>query len=1347
MVTKRGETRTVNSAETTVAAALPSQIQSITPRDLITWRKTSEQRHDEIDVSFLLQYYKQPETIAPITKSIHQCAKESNVSVEFVVNADDRTEKEEWFKILTEPNDYIVFSPNIHEIRSYNRLAGFARGDVLIFLQDDDLFPNDCGWLASLYQSFTSFDHLAIVGFQVGHRLPYHYFEEEMYDTFNHETYDVGHTEYSDPASGVRLEFVGTVDLGPMAVRRSHFHDIGQFNEEYSQRGGPGPGLGIELCARAWMRNFSVALIEGGKSWRYRYVVGGTHKNDQVRAVFTRQNDQNMDNYKRLWGPHFAGIADRIRAANRQLSPMPATEIHPVGEGLVAACTRNHTEAVQAMLERASPGDLMFRDFRAFRQLCKNGNLELVRRFLGILGIHASKAATALHSAGFVAAAAHGHLELAKLLLQHGADVHATDDMAFQGASGYGSVEIMEWLYGQDADVRQGVQPALRNCALASLQWFTDKGVLLNSLKHPDETIRAVRQASGCEDPTVLEHVLHAIGGPQADVHPRTLHWGLVEAAKRGHLATAQMLVAKGADVHFNVEEPLRTAASWGHVAVAQFLLHRGANPARSFDPEEMRFVEQLRESARSTDTGMVEVSEPQLGLPEGRTPAADDMLGESALATEKVTLPEEWLRELMEAARRNDSDAVLAVVAERLAISPRPHSAAPATAEEMAATEDVAESGARDAGSAEAAESDALGMAPRNARLEEPAGAGVAEVIPLDRDTGGPSGSGSADSAGAGAALPAADLAEPAGLVAVGAAPPGAGLAELAEAEVPDAEEREAAVSVTTKSAANDSEAYSSEVEPAEPILESDAVSSGLSEKQEAPTWRSRSNSAVEEQDVVAGHGTERSAMPAEFDSRPSEFARMPEATLTMEPTHRVAAETVLTENSDEQAEMGSSKSDKEAGETPELAEQELQSLLETLGAGAGPGHVADAIREALVEAASGGKIGLVRHVVSAHFKAVEGDALKLAMKQAVAAHHIEIASLLHARGADPAVLEHDPVLAARYFLGDDAYHLKEPVALKQNVLNLGDLQKALIQGLPQRHVGKVLRIKINHSKAGFFAYFVFAVNQLLVAQQLGLRSYVHFGQLSGDGANLYYDVARGENMWEYYFEPVSEASYVNTPIEDILELDSGALWYVHQDMESSVHAYPYGVYAPLRCQPYDPSWWWRNRHTANEVISKYVVVKAHVLERVERFWNAEFATCPSVLGVHLRGTDKNVVIGGHIVEPEDYFPAIDRFLKQHPRSCLYVATDSEKFRVIMADKYKGTVVFYRALRSEMNVFLDTSIEDNYRKGEDALVESLVLSKCNGLIKPFSALSEAAVYFNLSLHNETYDIQFSKPC
>eukprot|EP00854_Cymbomonas_tetramitiformis_P018162 gene18162-21638_t len=552
MVTKRGETRTVNSAETTVAAALPSQIQSITPRDLITWRKTSEQRHDEIDVSFLLQYYKQPETIAPITKSIHQCAKESNVSVEFVVNADDRTEKEEWFKILTEPNDYIVFSPNIHEIRSYNRLAGFARGDVLIFLQDDDLFPNDCGWLASLYQSFTSFDHLAIVGFQVGHRLPYHYFEEEMYDTFNHETYDVGHTEYSDPASGVRLEFVGTVDLGPMAVRRSHFHDIGQFNEEYSQRGGPGPGLGIELCARAWMRNFSVALIEGGKSWRYRYVVGGTHKNDQtchgayeyevsegvqtchgayeyemfegaelggddlcggcranpreaeggqVRAVFTRQNDQNMDNYKRLWGPHFAGIADRIRAANRQLSPMPATEIHPVGEGLVAACTRNHTEAVQAMLERASPGDLMFRDFRAFRQLCKNGNLELVRRFLGILGIHASKAATALHSAGFVAAAAHGHLELAKLLLQHGADVHATDDMAFQGASGYGSVEIMEWLYGQDADGDAG---------------------------------------SG-----------------QADVHPRTLHWGLVEAAKRGHLATAQMLVAKGADVHFNVEEPL----------------------------------------------------------------------------------------------------------------------------------------------------------------------------------------------------------------------------------------------------------------------------------------------------------------------------------------------------------------------------------------------------------------------------------------------------------------------------------------------------------------------------------------------------------------------------------------------------------------------------------------------------------------------------------------------------------------------------------------------------------------------------------------------------------------------
>ena len=49
-----------------------------------------------------------------------------------------------------------VFSANIHEIRSYNRLAHLARKDVLVLLGDDDFFPteNKCQRIGDLILLF-----------------------------------------------------------------------------------------------------------------------------------------------------------------------------------------------------------------------------------------------------------------------------------------------------------------------------------------------------------------------------------------------------------------------------------------------------------------------------------------------------------------------------------------------------------------------------------------------------------------------------------------------------------------------------------------------------------------------------------------------------------------------------------------------------------------------------------------------------------------------------------------------------------------------------------------------------------------------------------------------------------------------------------------------------------------------------------------------------------------------------------------------------------------------------------------------------------------------------------------
>ena len=90
-----------------------------------------------------------------------------------------------------------------------------------------------------------------------------------------------------------------------------------------------------------------------------------------------------------------------------------------------------------------------------------------------------------------------------------------------------------------------------------------------------------------------------------------------------------------------------------------------------------------------------------------------------------------------------------------------------------------------------------------------------------------------------------------------------------------------------------------------------------------------------------------------------------------------------------------------------------------------------------------------------------------------------------------------------------------------------------------------------------------------------------------------------------------------------------------------------------------------------------------------------------------------------------------------------LLLATDSPSFLAQMRATYGERIVVYDALRSERNAFADKRVADNYKKGEDALVDALLLSCANYLIKPASALSEFSVYFNEPLHNHTYELQY----
>ena len=67
----------------------------------------------------------------------------------------------------------VLRSPNIHEIRAYNLLSMRARGEYLLFLQDDDLPPASGRWLSDALAAFAALPTLGLLGLLTGGSEPW----------------------------------------------------------------------------------------------------------------------------------------------------------------------------------------------------------------------------------------------------------------------------------------------------------------------------------------------------------------------------------------------------------------------------------------------------------------------------------------------------------------------------------------------------------------------------------------------------------------------------------------------------------------------------------------------------------------------------------------------------------------------------------------------------------------------------------------------------------------------------------------------------------------------------------------------------------------------------------------------------------------------------------------------------------------------------------------------------------------------------------------------------------------------------------------------------------------------
>ena len=293
-----------------------------------------------------------------------------------------------------------------------------------------------------------------------------------------------------------------------------------------------------------------------------------------------------------------------------------------------------------------------------------------------------------------------------------------------------------------------------------------------------------------------------------------------------------------------------------------------------------------------------------------------------------------------------------------------------------------------------------------------------------------------------------------------------------------------------------------------------------------------------------------------------------------------------------------------------------------------------------------------------------------------------------------------------------------------------------------------RYLVANINHSHAGFFSYVTFALNHIIYANRHAMEPVVHFGPWSHDGPNAFFDASRGSNMWDYYFEPVGQYTYGQIEnrladdndaltSEDVVRLTKDQLRLLHAHDLDSVYTYPYGIQVPLFEQQSD--WYERQRARARDLVDAHIRIKPHIERTVSSFVSDSFRGRP-VLGVHMRGTDKGAAHSPphlmRIVQPDEYFPHIDAYIEANANCLIFVATDQRQFLDELGARYQDRVISYDSIRASgwRNPFEKPSGK-GYKLGEDVLIDALLLSRCDFLLKCTSAVGEYAMYFNRDLN------------
>ena len=260
-------------------------------------RSSSLQYRDQSQMAFIVHSFNRVSNIDQLAAGLRLLGDH-----ELIVCEDGSLDgsHEKWMSHLARPNDFLIHSNDLHEIRILDRAIRFARANIICLVQDDDLIPQETGWLGTTLAHFNRHPNLAIIGGFMGFR-SFHPDPKKAKPIW-------------DPAP---FQFVHHVNIGPYFIRKQHYEALGGWDYSFSGVGEPGICFDNELCLRAWINGYQVgySFIPFKGPPGYYALDGGTMLFSS--AIRRRNQRRNQEKIFEMAAQHTRRIDQLVEEANR----------------------------------------------------------------------------------------------------------------------------------------------------------------------------------------------------------------------------------------------------------------------------------------------------------------------------------------------------------------------------------------------------------------------------------------------------------------------------------------------------------------------------------------------------------------------------------------------------------------------------------------------------------------------------------------------------------------------------------------------------------------------------------------------------------------------------------------------------------------------------------------------------------------------------------------------------------------------------------------------------------------------------------------------------------------------